>query len=64
VLVARGDGLGAQRIAAPGEHDDHLVGLVGHALLLRQRAQGRSEGRVVVVDGKDDAGLEQIAGRC
>ena len=64
MLVPRGDGLGAQRVAAPGQHDDDLVGLVRHALLLRQRAQGRTEGGVVVVDGEDDAGLEQIAGRC
>jgi hypothetical protein len=64
MLVARGDGLGAQRVAAPGQHDDDLVGLVRDAVLLRQCAQGRTEGGVVVVDGKDDAGLEQIAGRC
>ena len=64
MLVARGDGLGAQRVATPGEHDDDLVRLVRHALLLRQCAQGRSEGGVVVVDREDDAGLEQIAGRC
>jgi hypothetical protein len=37
---------------------------VRHALLPGQRAQGRSEVGVVVVDGEDDAGLEQIAGRC
>jgi hypothetical protein len=37
---------------------------VRHAVLFRQRAQSRTEGGVVVVDGEDDAGLEQIAGRC